>query len=331
MSEGKKRICLYDNLKFLLIILVAVGHFADRHTADFGSFRGLFLFIYAFHMPLFLFVSGQFHKNKDIIRKVVSYTFVGILLKVVLSLMPFILYGTAPKFTLLSDSGLPWFMFVLAIYQVLSYVLRDVDKRLVIVIFVILACFAGYDRTVGDKLWLSRTIVFYPFYVLGEALPKEKVVEFTRKKWVRASAVAVLAGWGVAAFAFLQQTYCLRKLFTGRNSFYFNETFSKWGFAFRLLCYLITFLTSAAVIAIVSDKKIPVITTFGSRSIQVYFWHRAVMMIMIKTGLDKIICTSAPMGILWLLCAVAVVFILSLKPFGFPVNQVMKAAGKARQ
>ena len=45
------RICWYDNVKFILITLVTVGHFIDKNTADSQVYQGLFLFIYTFHMP----------------------------------------------------------------------------------------------------------------------------------------------------------------------------------------------------------------------------------------------------------------------------------------
>ena len=68
-SGAKKRLYLYDNLKFLLIVLVVLGHLIDDSTVKlFGDgggetgvpqakvFSGAFVFLYAFHMPLFLFI-----------------------------------------------------------------------------------------------------------------------------------------------------------------------------------------------------------------------------------------------------------------------------------
>ena len=77
LSQGrKKRLYLYDNLKFLLIVLVVLGHLIDDSTVKlFGDgggetgvpqakvFSGAFVFLYAFHMPLFLFISGLFNRG----------------------------------------------------------------------------------------------------------------------------------------------------------------------------------------------------------------------------------------------------------------------------
>ena len=58
MTVYKGRVSLWDNLKFMAIVLVVVGHFADYLTETSMVSRSIRLFIYAFHMPLFFFVSG---------------------------------------------------------------------------------------------------------------------------------------------------------------------------------------------------------------------------------------------------------------------------------
>ena len=85
------RIFLFDNLKFLLMAFVVVGHFANAFIVSSDYYQSIFLFIYAFHMPLFLFLAGLFHKNKDIFPKVLSYLVLGFMLKIVLFLTELIL------------------------------------------------------------------------------------------------------------------------------------------------------------------------------------------------------------------------------------------------
>lgn len=65
-EKPKARIIKLDNLKFFLIFLVVLGHIFEEVIAagnanwDVKSAR---FFIYLFHMPLFLFVSGIFSKK----------------------------------------------------------------------------------------------------------------------------------------------------------------------------------------------------------------------------------------------------------------------------
>jgi fucose 4-O-acetylase-like acetyltransferase len=59
----KQRLLYIDNLKGILILLVVLGHCIQNALPDYEN-NLLFRFIYSFHMPLFIFVSG-FVSYKD--------------------------------------------------------------------------------------------------------------------------------------------------------------------------------------------------------------------------------------------------------------------------
>lgn len=88
-----ERIFLYENVRFILIVLVVVGHAIDLNTAQSKVYKSLFLWIYSFHMPLFLFLSGLFHKNKNITAKVLEYICIGFLWKIVYFIEKMLIYG----------------------------------------------------------------------------------------------------------------------------------------------------------------------------------------------------------------------------------------------
>ena len=150
-ENKSNRIYLFDNLKFFLIATVVVGHFADEAYGKSGFFKMIFMFIYAFHMPLFLFCSGLFHSNKDVFIKAFKYIGVGYAAKIVMSLSRLMLSGRM-SFRLLEDTELPWYMFVMAIYIVATYLLRNVDKRYLLAFAVVTALFAGYDNAPSTLL-----------------------------------------------------------------------------------------------------------------------------------------------------------------------------------
>lgn len=66
----RERIALWDNLKFILITAVVIGHFADFVVDRSDTCKSIYLFIYAFHMPLFIFISGLFHTDRNVVKKV---------------------------------------------------------------------------------------------------------------------------------------------------------------------------------------------------------------------------------------------------------------------
>lgn len=320
VKESKTRISLYDNLRFLLILLVVVGHFAEISSSNSNIFGSIFILIYSFHMPLFLFLSGLFHKNENIMQKVLMYIFIGFLLKIVLFLESLILYNNS-SFSLLSDTGIPWYMFVLSIYILISFLTRKIDKKFILLFSIMLACFSGYDSSIGDYLYLSRAIVFYPFFVLGQMVNRETLLNITRNKGLKITSFIILFVWLLACIFLLKNVYVLRPLFTGRNPFSINEIFIKWGFLYRILCYIITFFIGFSIICIVTDKKLPIITSFGKRTLQVYFWHFPILILLTKYIVPILYLTRIG-KLIWLLCGVILTFIFSLKLFKFPIIQI---------
>lgn len=64
MVDVKKRDQSFDFIKGFLIICVVLGHVIQYYTNDNGwSTNPVFLFIYTFHMPLFIFISGYFSES----------------------------------------------------------------------------------------------------------------------------------------------------------------------------------------------------------------------------------------------------------------------------
>lgn len=55
----------WDSLKFFLILCVVFGHFLELNNPVGTINRSIFNFIYLFHMPLFVFVSGRFSQMRD--------------------------------------------------------------------------------------------------------------------------------------------------------------------------------------------------------------------------------------------------------------------------
>ncbi len=320
IRRKNRRVCLFDNLKFFLILTVVIGHFADVGTAVSPFYRSIFLFIYTFHMPLFLYLSGLFHKNRSILQKTVTYILLGYLSKLLIWLTRLIFFGVN-EFEFFSDSGLPWYMFVLAMFIPVSYLLRKVDKTILLVVSVIIACIIGYFDFIGDFLYLSRFFVFYPFYLLGQMTPKIVLINLNKINAVKIVSAVILILWLILCFTSLDSLYTLRPLFTGRNPYSSDEAFKVAGFFFRLLCYIITFLVSFAVLCLIPRKKLNYISDFGKNTLQVYFWHTSLLLILRKTGLDELLVTNAFGRLIWLLIAIALTVLLSTDYFSFPTKQ----------
>jgi fucose 4-O-acetylase-like acetyltransferase len=313
----KTRVSLWDNVKGLLILLVVVGHFLSMYD-DSKIYRSLFVFIYTFHMPMFFFAAGLFHRNTNIAKKVYTYLVLYLLLKGVMYLLRCVL-GENPTFRLWREDGVPWYMFTMAVFILVTYLLRDVNKVFVLLFSILLACLVGYDKTVTDYLVMSRCIVFYPFYILGTAVEREKLETIAANRYFKWAGVAVLVAYGILCRLKLDDIYELRGYFTGRHPFP-----DDLGWLVRLECYLITLLVGIVFLLFTSCKKIPLLTYIGQNTLQIYFWHRGILEVLTWLELPDIICRTAVGKIVWVLMAVALTCILSLKIFSFPTAAIMK-------
>lgn len=322
---AKERVALWDNVKFLLMITVVVGHLINLDTDGSHLFRSAFIFIWSFHMPLFIFISGLFHKNKNIKEKAVSYFSIYAVLKICYLILKMITHKKL-KFELFSEDGLPWFLFATAVFVIITYLLRDFDKKYIFAVAILLGLFCGYDKNIGDFLVLSRIIVFYPFYLFGTMVDKEKIEQLAKKIYVKIFAGAVLLVWGALCFFMTDKIYILRPLLTGRNPF--NSTLVEYGFLYRAGVYVLAAVVGLCFILITPTFKLGKITVFGQRTLQVYFWHDLLIKFAFNIGIYELFAVSGYLKLAWALLGIPLTFILSLNIFKYPVNYLIYSPKK---
>lgn len=317
---SKERCYKIDNLKTLLIILVVVGHFTAQYIEEFDFYKSIFMFIYAFHMPLFIFISGMFYNPQKAKANSLYYLLMGFALRYFIQLCRMIFCPGVYKFIFFEEGFIPWFVFALSAYHILMLGLSKVNKNVLFAISVIVACIAGYFPKISDLLCSSRIIVFFPYFIIGTMVNLNQVLEWSKKPVNKAVSAIIIAIWGGLSFFALYKVYFFRGLFTGRNPYISNPMFHTYGAAYRLAMYLICILTSAAVLCLVPNIRIPVWTECGKRTLQVFLFHYTIQLIAVKIGLGDYLVATKLGKILWVLLAVAVTFMLFLKPWTIPVK-----------
>lgn len=316
------RIALWDNLKFFLVTCVVIGHFVDQFTDVSNIYDSIFLFIYSFHIPLFIFISGLMLKNKDITSKVIFFISIGFAYKIVSAVVERLLGTIKVEFLLLSDGGISWFMFALAAYTIILRVIEGQNKRYILIFSIVLACFVGYDPGIGDFLYLSRIIIFFPFFLSGVLLQNVDIVRFKDKnsKYIFLAGVIVLVWLGLCIYE-VDRVYGLRYLFTGRNPF-FPRIMSYAPLA-RLVSYTISFGMCFAFIMLMPNQRMFLITDMGKNSINVYFWHMHIYYILNKVfNISNVFNYGASGKLAFLLIAVLLSIVLSHNIFNFPIKQI---------
>ena len=321
-----KRIYLYDNLKFLLILFVIIGHFIDYGGKAFSDYvhYDTFIFIYAFHMPLFVFISGLFFKATNITKKVFFYLSAAVMMKAVTFLFQRLITQTG-ELDFVDAIGPPWFLVALAAFTLISYFLSNINQYLVLIIAVIFTCFAGYTDSVNTFLSLSRIIVFFPFYYMGVIFDANKVAETLNKRIFKAIGAGLLILWGVLVTVLPDKMYTLRRLFTGANPYsrlpsgMVNE-----GGLYRLLCYVISGLLCFALLSLIPRKRLPLISCAGGKTLQIYFWHLPVIIFIHQIDTLSSL-ADVPLGaIVSVFICVGIAFLLAAKPFSFPTELLKK-------
>ena len=181
----KERIYKFDNIKLLTILLVVVGHVIEPYTKHSDMFRSLFIFIYSFHMPLFIFISGLFQKrfsdtNKLKINKVAYYVILGFSLKILNALCRMVKSGKF-KMDVFGGGAIDWFLFVLSMFMITAYLLRKVHPAITLSIAFVLGSVCGYFPSINDDMWLSRYFVFLPIYLIGYYMTPELLIKIEKK------------------------------------------------------------------------------------------------------------------------------------------------------
>ena len=329
MSAARTRIDKWDNLKCILIFLVVTGHFANQFQETSWNMRTIALFIYTFHMPLFIFLSGLLEKKYSgkrpfDLHRVLFYLMLGYTLKIMIFTVRY-LFGEKPHFYWLSDTGIPWYMFAMAAFCLLTYLLRNLNSPAVLAISIFAAAAAGYCREINSFLNLSRILVFFPFYYLGYCLDSDQVLSFSKSRSLKLLSAFILAANLAVCIRWIRPFYTYIRLFTGRNP-YSGINHGNCGFPQRFLFYIIAFLTGAAVLILTPEKHSRLMSLIGQRTLQIYFWHRLVLYAVIDSGLAAAIrsfCGHA-WGAVYLSVGILLTLFLSLKSFGIPFKLLKK-------
>ena len=307
------------NLCAVLITLTVLGNFIDLCTEGSGMSQSLFLFIYSFHMPLLIFLAGSLSREAVYDRKravagAVCMFLLYLSLKIIIWLVR-LMMGEKPNFSLFSDSSTPWLFFSLGIYLVVGYLCRNANKRFLLVLATVFALLCGYNTSVGDYLVASRTIVFFPFFQLGQMCDIEKISDLTGSRRSRIISACILVLMLTAMVVFRKQLYVLRPMFTGRNAYKSLGKGAQVKWAYRLAAYVFSAVVSWAVLAVTPRRNMGrLISRIGEKFLTIYFWYRPVLYVL--TGLHVYERLDQMLGwrmgrVAWVFCGAVLVILLS--------------------
>ncbi|MGE5474389.1 MAG: acyltransferase family protein [Ignavibacteriales bacterium] len=284
MGLSKDRDYYFDNLKFILIILVVIGHTIEPLVNNNMSLKAVYVFIYTFHMPLFILVSGYFSKNINTKGYILKNAKKILIPYVIFQILYFLFFRYAMnniqiKFTLFTPYWIMWFLLSLFIWKmILPYFVKI---KYPLLVSIILAVLAGYIDQIGYFMSLSRTITFFPFFLLGYYLNKPYIERLYTFRIKLASIAVLICGFMVINFLTPRIYY---GWLYGSSSYAYLHANQWYAGFFRMGIFAAAILFSISVLALVPKNK-NIISEMGMRTMYLYLLHGFVIKLFVRYNL----------------------------------------------
>ncbi|EOT2966156.1 acyltransferase family protein [Clostridium perfringens] len=284
--KTQNRNYLIDNSKGLLIFLVVLGHSLEFIRKDYEVARLLYVFIYEFHMPVFVFISGYLSKNvekgrRNAVRNFLTpFLLFNIIWNLITLVGPLFLRGEFTElpseqvFSFFTPGWALWYIFAMFLWKIL---LPDLLKfKNIFILSVIAGIFVKLSGEFGSYMALSRTITFAPFFLAGYYSSEEKLKRF--RKFTRFNilnkvpSILILIIGVLIALIFVNYSNIADEFFWADRSYSnFNiEIFT--GILLYIAVYIIGFAFVYVFINLMPENQ-TFLSKIGKNTLSVYFLH----------------------------------------------------------
>ncbi len=318
----RRRVPMWDNARWIAITLVVIGHGILPLIGEDNAAYSVYLFIYSFHVAVFVTVAGYFAKSGPPTARALRQILTDIVFPYFIfeTIWTVIRWALGRSFDLdyTTASWTLWFLIALAVWRiVLPYL---VLLRYPLVIAVLISIAAGYTETIDSTLALSRTFGMLPFFVFGWKLRQWKLTGRwldlpARIAWRwRAGAIAVFAAVSIVMPTAIETWRDLRL----RRFMLYDESYEAigydepWSGAIRLLMLLSAMALTVAFLTLM-PRGVHWFTPFGAATMYIYLLHTFVLYPFRESGL---LAGDQPFWVLpaMIVFCIGISIVLSLKP-----------------
>ena len=328
------RVAHWDNARFILILLVVIGHTITTVRLDSALGYALYAGIYLFHMPAMIALSGLFAKPEatpKAVRSSIQLLVVWLIWEVIWALIHYFVGGRPlPGSWLVVPAWTLWFLVSLATMRILLPYIARLRHPLVFSIAVALA--AGLSPAIGVEFSASRTLCFLPFFVAAWLAQDHGWFSgdwFTMPaRAARASAWALLALVAAvfAAIPGLRELWRIDIWLTWRDDYarlFERAPIGDWaatewwasalgGMGVRAGLLLVAAAMTLALLLIVPRRR-SFITTWGTRTLFVYLLHGPIIQLLRGTGTVDWMYSFGLAGMVMIVAvAIAIAVVLSM-------------------
>lgn len=310
-----------DSLKGFLIILVILGHIIGEGSSDVFN-KYCRMFIYTFHMPLFILLSGYFMKIKDDVNsfwKGLLHIVIPLsIFQVINILIHYLIHGSASKMMLIVPYWTLWYLLSLIFWKI---ILQFSPKKLLNhpLLYLIMAFGVSIICGLlpyGRILSIQRTLNFFPFFLLGYYI-KQYESFLSKYIWKKSFYIGII---GVVIFLILFDLYPEKQnvLLKGADNYELKDIPAK---IYMLVC---AFVASNSIYNLSKENKI--LAHIGKNSLFYYLYHGLIIEFILN---PIIICFELPQTIsfrlLYTMCVICLIFVLSkIKLLNWLINPMAK-------
>ena len=271
-----------DNLRFLMIVCVVFGHMLETIEGD-TDVTGIYRFIYSFHMPVFIFISGFFARFRPntVVRKILLPY---VIFHVIYVVFDFFVIKDKEGFNLQFSKPywLLWYLLTLFFYNLLLPLFQTENSHAAwrrLTICVLVSLIAGFDKKIGYSLSLSRTLVFLPFFVAGHYCAS---FSLKNKLHQHRMIAAVASGAIILVLEFL-----FFRIQVPVEVFYGSLSYSSLGSncLIRFLFLICGFSWILFFLSVIPNKELTYITGVGQRTLPIFLLHGFVQRIILNSDL----------------------------------------------
>ena len=302
-----------DNVKMVLVTLVVVGHAIGLVEASQGS-HWVYDFIYLWHIPAFVIVSGYLSQSFEWDRrrmKSLLYTLA----------IPYLLFEPALFYfrRIVADEQVTgplwlephwtmWYLIVLLMWRLITPILKR--HWLFLPLSVVVSLAGGLWNT--EALMIPRFLGLLPFFVLGLHL-KRRHLDHLDDVWVRIAAVPTLIGIGVMAV--YTDTWAETALLWSDTGYSEIPIDNEIVFQTRLTVMMVGLLGSFAAMSLVPRRQLGWFTVMGTATMVIYLFHGFVIKTVKVLGWPEFTAAHVLLGlVLTILGSIALALLLASPP-----------------
>jgi fucose 4-O-acetylase-like acetyltransferase len=305
-----ERNAFFDNAKLVLIFLVVFGHMIQPFIDGSSGINTLYMWIYTFHMPAFIFLAGFFAKGSGHIAYIINLAKKLLVPYLIFQLLYTIFYYYIGKNGWQNGILYPqwslWFLCSLFSWHILLSFFKKLPALFSVSLAVLIGILVGYFGEIGHTFSLSRTFVFFPFFLLGYWVTEEQVMWLKRKS-VKIASLTMLVVVGAAIY--FAPDFNSGWLLASKS--YSELDLPALGGLARLLVYITSAIMAVSILVWI-PKAHNRLTHFGTRTLYVYLLHGFLIQLFRKGDVFLVNTFLDLLGIA--LLSAVIVLLLSTKP-----------------